>query len=326
MTILESTIIEFDMMQHRFRILTLSEFELDLQNENLIYWVHCDLHQPHILDQLAQKLQLPTSLKEACHQKEVLPKAIETETALTIQVQALVSVEHTNAAKEVFDNLIIYLTNKYCFTASKQPLPAIIEFFENYPKALQFAKTPCFILFLILDNLVNNYAESLYALETKSEELDLKIRKPVKNLYHDVMVIKKKLMQTKRQIIAIREILMRISGRRVAVISEQCRQSLFNLSNHCQIVVNEMDAIRDFLNGLLDQIDNTLMQRMSESMKVLTAFAAIFLPLTLITGIYGMNFTWMPELHWHYGYFYALSLIIGCAIVMLIIFKRKKWF
>lgn len=133
-------------------------------------------------------------------------------------------------------------------------------------------------------------------------------------------------MKVKRYTIAIREILMRITSRNILVISEQCRTSLYNLSNHCHLIVNEIDSLRDMLNGLLGQIDNQLMQNMNETMKVLTAFAAIFLPLSLITGIYGMNFYWMPELGWKYGYFGALGLIVLCALLLFLIFRKKKWF
>jgi len=125
---------------------------------------------------------------------------------------------------------------------------------------------------------------------------------------------------------ASREILMRISGRSIAVISDACRTSLYNLSNHSHMVVHEADSIRDMLNSLLDEIENMLMQKLNETMRVLTAFAAIFLPLTLITGIYGMNFRWIPELNWTYGYFWALGLLVVCAGSLLFLFKKKKWF
>jgi magnesium transporter len=92
------------------------------------------------------------------------------------------------------------------------------------------------------------------------------------------------------------------------------------------MIANETDSLRDMLNSMLDQIDNALMQKMNETMKILTTFAAIFLPLTLITGIYGMNFQWMPELAWKYGYFYALTLLVVCGLSLLFIFKKMKWF
>ena len=119
---------------------------------------------------------------------------------------------------------------------------------------------------------------------------------------------------------------MRISGRKITVISEACRVSLFNLFNHCQMVDNEADSIREILNGLLDQIDNSLMQRMNETMKVLTAFAAIFLPLTLITGVFGMNTLITPIVNDTFGFYKIILLMISFALITFSYFRYKKWF
>lgn len=197
---------------------------------------------------------------------------------------------------------------------------------KSCPKSLPYAKTSCFLLFLLLEGVINDYAKIHLAYEELADQLDAQIRTPNKNTYSQVLELKHGVMKVKRYTIAIREILMRITSRNILVISEQCRTSLYNLSNHCHLIVNEIDSLRDMLNGLLGQIDNQLMQNMNETMKVLTAFAAIFLPLSLITGIYGMNFYWMPELGWKYGYFWALGLIVLCALLLFLIFRKKKWF
>ncbi|MBU1656909.1 MAG: magnesium and cobalt transport protein CorA, partial [Candidatus Omnitrophica bacterium] len=84
-------------------------------------------------------------------------------------------------------------------------------------------------------------------------------------------------------------------------------------------------AFRDMAAGLLDIYLSSMSNRMNEIMKVLTMFAAIFIPLTLIAGIYGMNFKYMPELEWHWGYFAVLGLMAAIGSSLLLYFKRKKW-
>lgn len=118
---------------------------------------------------------------------------------------------------------------------------------------------------------------------------------------------------------------MRISARKIPVISKECQVSLRNLFDHSQMVFVQLDSVRDNLNSTLDQIDNFLMQKMNSTMKILTAFAAIFLPLSLIAGIYGMNFK-MPEYHWKYGYLWPLSLMTLIGGTLIWFFKRKRWF
>jgi len=79
------------------------------------------------------------------------------------------------------------------------------------------------------------------------------------------------------------------------------------------------------ISGMLDIYLSSISNRMNEVMKVLTIFAAIFIPLTFLAGIYGMNFEYMPELKWHWGYFGVLIIMASVASVMLVYFRRKRW-
>lgn len=324
MTMLDSMIIEFDVKKHSLKQLFIHEFEIDIHDQNKIYWVHCNLNQQEEFNTIIEKLSLPDEVVKLCKQQDSIPKLMDNDEELTIQIQCLLSTELKRNEAD-FNNLVIHLTSRFCFTAAYEALPPLLEFIATYKKSIRYAKTPCFILFLILDNAINDYARILYNFELITEQMDMRVRTTHRNIYNKVMRIKQQLMKVKHYTIAVREILMRISNRNITVISEECRSSLYNLSNHSHMVVHEIDSIRDMLNGLLDQIDNALIQKLSETMKVLTAFAAIFLPLTLITGIYGMNFHWIPELQWKYGYFWALSLIIVIGIALFFIFKKMRW-
>lgn len=326
MTILGSIAIEFDLENRKFKELSIAELKINLHDQKKIYWVHCDLNQQENFKKLSEKLCLPDEVIKLCDQEDTMPKLIDNDETITIQIQCLLSTELKNNIEANFSNLIVYLTSNFCFTASSEVIPALLEFIKNFQKSIRYAQTPCFIIFLIFDNVMNEYARILFNFELVADQMDLRVRSTHSNIYNDVMEIKQQVMKVKRYTIAVREILMRLSGRHISVISEQCRSSLYNLSNHSHMVIHEEDSIRDILNSLLDQIDNTLMQKMSETMRVLTAVAAIFLPLTLITGIYGMNFHWIPELEWKFGYFWALGLILVCGGVMLFIFKKMKWF
>ena len=326
MTVLDSMGIEFNMTDRNYKSMRLDELVIDRHDKSKIYWIHINLDQQNLFKKLAEKLLLPEDIITLCTEEDTMPKFVDTSESLTIRVQCLQSTALQGKEEVNYGNLIMHLTSHYCLTVAGGPLPALISFIENYPKALQYAKTPCFILFLMLDDVINDYSKILYEFELVTDKIDLSIRTSRRNLYNEVMYIKNQVMKAERYAAAIRHILMRISGRKIAVISEQCRLSLGNLFDHSQMVVGQADSVREILNGMLDQIDNALMQKMSESMKILTAFAAIFLPLTLIAGIYGMNFHWIPELNWKYGYFWALSLMFLCGGILFLIFRKKKWF
>jgi magnesium transporter len=105
-----------------------------------------------------------------------------------------------------------------------------------------------------------------------------------------------------------------------------------DIYDHVIQVVDTIEAFRDTVSGMLDIYLSSLSYRLNEVMKVLTIIATIFMPLTFIAGIYGMNFNWqasgfnMPELNWRFGYFFALGVMATVASVMIFHFKKKKWF
>ncbi|HAT6937983.1 TPA: magnesium transporter [Legionella pneumophila] len=322
----DSIAVEFDLKNHSMQKIAIEDLNIDYQDKDKIYWIHSNLNQKNIFKKLREKLRLPEQVIQLCGEKDNRSTTIEIDEALTLQIQGLCSMKLNDSYDADFGNLIIHLTPNYCFTASKTLSSVLFDLLKSCPKSLPYAKTSCFLLFLLLEGVINDYAKIHLAYEELADQLDAQVRTTNKNTYSQVLELKHGVMKIKRYTIAIREILMRLTSRNILVISEQCRTSLYNLSNHCHLIVNEVDSLRDMLNGLLGQIDNQLMQNMNETMKVLTAFAAIFLPLSLITGIYGMNFYWMPELGWKYGYFWALGLIVLCAFVLFLIFRKKKWF
>lgn len=324
MSMLQSQAIEFDLQHRSIRRLDSYTYDID-PDPTKIYWIHCDLNDHTAIKTLASKLHLPDYLSTMCVQNDLLPKLIDNSETVTMQVQYL-SGDSDPAETISFSNLIIHLTPKFCFTASADATPAILHFIEVHPRSIQYAQSPCFILFLLLDDIINSYSEMLLEFDENSERIDLRIREFHDESYSDLVAEEKKIMKVKRYAAALQDILMRITGRRIEAISEQCQVSLSNLFNHSQMIVREAEAVRDNLKGSLAQIDNALMHRMNSTMKVLTSFAAIFLPLSLIAGIYGMNFEWMPELHWKYGYFMVLGFMGFCAAILIYIFKRNKWF
>lgn len=322
---LQSTIIEFDLTNRTHRVLELDRLSDLSHDKNKVYWIHCDFNNQADFKIISEQLHLSDDLIQLCHAEDTMPKLIEGGDTLTLRIQCLLSWEVHGKHSAELGNLVLYLTSRYCLTVTTSAIPALHTFTHSYAKALRYAKTTCFILFLILDNVINDYSEILFDFELAVEKIDSHLHKTHRNPYKEVMRVKNQVMKVKRYSTALRDILMRISGRKIEVISEPCRLSLCNLFDHSQMIVGEAEAIRDILNGALDQIENSLMQQMNESMKVLTAFAAIFLPLTLIAGIYGMNFSWMPELHWHYGYFWSLGLMLFCGGILIYIFKKKNW-
>jgi magnesium transporter len=314
-----------------FNLITREIKELEIKSEldpnpDLIYWIHLNSFNIEKIESYISNLTLAGELKKDLENIDSLPIERHDETSLSLVVQYCEpNIENVNQLEPA--RLLIFLTEKYCLTIAEEEIPALDNFAATYKREFRFAKTSGFMLFLILDNLVDDYAEMVAKLDNISEEIDLSIQKNFnKELNYIILDFKRTLVIFKRVVASTRDILMRISGRRIIVISESCRSSLVDIYNHSQAVVVELDMLRELAANSLDAYNTALSQKMNETVKVLTIFSSIILPMSLVAGIYGMNFKHMPELEWRYGYEFAILFMGFCALGLLYFFKKKEWF
>jgi magnesium transporter len=123
----------------------------------------------------------------------------------------------------------------------------------------------------------------------------------------------------------LRELLSRVQRDDSPLIDAATGPYFQDLYDHTIQIIDTIESLRDMMMSMLDIYLTSMSHRLNEVMKVLTIIATIFMPLTFIAGVYGMNFEFMPELKWHLGYFMVLGLMCMTALSMVIFFKRKKW-
>ncbi|GAH54936.1 unnamed protein product, partial [marine sediment metagenome] len=123
----------------------------------------------------------------------------------------------------------------------------------------------------------------------------------------------------------LREVISFLEKGESPLVLESTHIYLRDVYGHTIQVMDTVETLRDIISGILDIYLSSINTRMNEIMKMLTIIATIFIPLTFITGIYGMNFQYMPEIKWFWGYPAVLSIMVAIGIGMLIYFKRKKW-
>lgn len=313
-----SFVLEIDLSNRDVKYLNVDTFNMDDSDSNKIYWIHCDTTDADALNKLKSKLNLSKDVVNMVSEENRISKTIEADDFLSLQLQCL----HYELEKEqVESNMVIHLTSQFCFTATDLQLPVFKEIFNKINNYTKYAKTPCFVLFILLDGIINLYLEHIYNLEVCAEKMDLNINE---TNYSDVVRLKNDVMLVKRHIVAILNILMNTSSKKISVVSESCRQSLVNLLHNTPIIVTEVDSILDLLNGTLGRIDNALMHKVSRTMTILAVVAAVFLPPTLIAGIYGMNFA-IPEFSWKFGYLFSLAVMFLSGFGIYLFFKLKKW-
>lgn len=197
---------------------------------------------------------------------------------------------------------------------------------ETARNADAFKRGTDFLLHAALDRIADRYLALLDALDGLTDDLERRVMsKPEPALLEDIFVVKRRLLHLVRLSHLEREVVHRLSREPFPQIGETARWYFRDVYDHLFQVSSMAEFYRDTVTGVRDAYLSVVSNRLNESMKVLTAFATVLLPLTVVTGIYGMNFDHMPELHWRLGYPAVLLGMGVLAVGLLGYFRRRGW-
>lgn len=184
-----------------------------------------------------------------------------------------------------------------------------------------------YLLYVLMDAAVDNYFNLIEVMGDKIEELEdtLFEKKPNDTITYEIQDLKREILKIRRAVFPLREVVNRIEKSDNPLISEKTQHYLRDLYDHIIQVSENVDIYREMIWGLMDMYMTTISNKMNEVMKVLTIMATIFIPLTFIAGIYGMNFENIPELKFKYGYHVLWGVMLVIFVGMLYYFKRRKW-
>jgi magnesium transporter len=184
-----------------------------------------------------------------------------------------------------------------------------------------------YLCYLLVDHIVDNYYILLDHIEDQMDELEkMLIENPTNELSHSFLRLKKNLMLLRKTINPIKDEIRFLSREESLVITEYTRQYLGDINDHLSFIIQSIDSSREMIASMMDLLMANNANRMNSIMKTLTLVSTIFIPMTLVSSIYGMNFEFMPELHWKYGYPIFLGLLSIMGLGMYIYMKKKKWF
>jgi len=183
-----------------------------------------------------------------------------------------------------------------------------------------------YMFYRLVDTFVDNYFIVTEHLADRLELLEEKIlQDPNENINEEIYELKKKIGYVKRTISPLRESISDIIKSDSDLISESTQNYFRDVYDRLVHLIETVDSQRETINDFLNLYMSVMSNKMNEVMKVLTIFASIFIPLTFIAGIYGMNFAIMPELQWKYGYLSAWGIMLAVAVLLLLYFRRKRW-
>ncbi len=223
--------------------------------------------------------------------------------------------------------LDMYLGANFLVTYHKPRLrsTAIVkERAERNPKSTM--RSADFLMARLLDEMVNLYIPVLDQFDRRISLLeDNVLEQQEKNLLREIFSLKRNLARLKRICTQQIDMLMSLVKEGYDEVLPISIPYLSNVRDHLVRISDRTDSNRDAIGGLIEAHLLTSSNKANEVMKLLTISAAIMLPLTVITGVYGMNFKFMPELEWKYGYFMTLGLLVAVAGGLIYFFRKRKW-
>ncbi|MCJ7472874.1 MAG: magnesium/cobalt transporter CorA [Actinobacteria bacterium] len=322
------TIIDYDEI-------TFQELEIEAPKECIIYkdkptitWINVDgIENTQVLKDLGECFSIHPLTLEDILNTDQRPKLEDYENYIYIVLKML---SYDEKEEEISSEQVSLILGKnYVISLQESEgdiFNPIRERIKNGKGRVRKAGSD-YLSYLLLDAIVDNYFTILEKVSEKIEGLeDEVIKNPTQETLNTIHNLKTEMLYLKKSVWPLREVVNKLERGELTLIKKSTSVYLRDIYDHTIHVIDSIETLRDMLSGILDIYLSSVSNRMNEVMKVLTIIATIFIPVTFIAGIYGMNFSNMPELGWHWSYlvFWIVVLIIG--VTMIIYFKRKKWF
>jgi len=235
---------------------------------------------------------------------------------------------HKGSFNIEYEQISILVLKNFVFTFMEKPdelFDPIINRLNNEEGHLRNSGSD-YLAYVIMDTVVDEY----FTLQDAFDELiefiedDLLTHPSVETLV-TIQKIRRELIFLRKTVSPLRELLAAIRRSESPLFDERTKRYFADIYDHSIRIIEAVESYRELISGMLDIYLSSVSNKMNETMKFLTVFASIFIPLTFIAGVYGMNFEYMPELKWKWSYPILWSVFIGIAVSLLFYFKKKKW-
>jgi magnesium transporter len=321
------TVIEYDETNFQERELKTVEGCFLLKDSPAITWVDVEgIHQIDNIQKLGDCHNFHPLVLEDILNTDQRPKVEDHENYLYIVLKML---HYEEKAEVVMEQVSLILGPNFVFSFREgmgtNVFQPVRERIVNSKGRIRKMGAD-YLLYSLIDMIVDNYFVLLEKMGENIERLEEElIKDPAKQTLQRIHQFKREMIFLTRAVWPLREVVNAMERGESPLIKDSTRIYLRDIYDHVIRVIDSMETFRDLLSGMLDIYLSSISNRMNEIMKFLTIIGTIFIPLTFVVGIYGMNFEYMPELKWHSGYFVVLGAMAVAAISMLIYFKNKKW-
>jgi magnesium transporter len=324
---LKITILDYDETHFEEREIKTIEECFPFRNTSTVTWINIDgLHQVEVLEKLGHFYGFHPLVMEDILNTDQRPKMEDYGEYLYIVLKMIV---YMDKSKEIVTEQISLILGPN-FVISFQEREG--DVFNPVRERIRNGKGRIrkmgadYLAYNLLDAIVDNYFIILEKLGEKIEFLEEElVVHPATETLQEIHHFKRELIFLRKAVWPLREVIGGLERGELSLIQESTRIYLRDVYDHTIQVMDTVETFRDMVSGMLDIYLSSISNRMNAVMKVLTIIATIFIPLTFIAGIYGMNFKYMPELEWRWGYPIILLIMFILGVFMLIYFRNKKW-
>ena len=300
---------------------------LEFRDSMKLSWLNVDgVHDNKLMEEFANEFNLDRMILADVMNTELRPKLVDYDDCLFISLKMI----QLNPTKEdiSIENLCIILTPKMLITFQEKPGDVFDPIRERIRKGKtrMRARGADYLLFAILDVVIDNYLYVIGSLGEKIEALEVKLLpEPEKNVINQISIYKRELNHLRRNIQPAMEVVLALTKTESDLVNRKTFVHFKELQDNLSHAKDSSETYREILSDQLSIYHTSMSTKLNDIMKFLTIFSVIFIPLTFIAGIYGTNFDVLPEIHMKYGYFIMWAIMLIISIIMLIYFKRKKW-
>ncbi len=316
--------VELDFATKQHRKIAIDEVKAAMEGERTFVWVDIDIANRDEARKLLAKL-------EGMYEQEIIEDALSREPATQIAryekfLHLVLSGCRLSGHKFDLERVDVMMGEKFMLTLHRgQPV-----FLEAVRKSyvqdfVRFAQSPSFLLYELWDHLVDNYLSVHKRFEERVDEVQRRLTGEVDEaIFAEASELGADLLHLRKVVLPARSVLTDLSTRKSAFVSEATQPYLNNMVGTIERVLQDVLVDRDILNGSLNNYMSLVAHQSNKTMSKLTVVSIIFLPLTFLCGVYGMNFEYLPELQWKGAYFVFWGIVIAIAAGLLYLMRRNK--
>lgn len=309
------------------KIQTIDELAQIWTNEKVRVWIDVEQPTEEELKRIDQIVNVDDESLDDCLHGEQHPRLDVFDDHLFLVLYGARGIEEED--RFLPHKLSIFCGKRFLITVHKHPLRSISFFKEKcgrFPKA-SLGKGVDFLLYSIIDMMVDNYEQVTNSYEDRLEDLeDVSLRADVNStLLEKVSDVRRDLSHLRRMVTSQRELLLPLAKGEHDFVSAKLGQRFQHVRDHLTRALSRIELLRELLHSIRDNYHSTLSNRMNAIMKHLTLFATFMLPLSFLAGVYGMNVRFWPPPDRQVSFWIVIALMAAVSLTLLIYFRRKKW-